>query len=443
MAVGYGAQARRDALLRGSPYLAYTYSYPHKTSYRSLQPPRDLTDVWRAERREALFLYLHVPFCEMRCGFCNLFTYAKPEESLAKRYVDALERQIRVVGEATGGASWARIALGGGTPTQLPIEEMERVLDAMERHLGARPVDVPASVETSPETVTAEKMRLLRERGFDRASIGVQSFVPEETRAVRRPQDPEVAHAAIETMRRAGFPVINVDLIYGIAGQTERSWDDTLKQTLRHEPEEIFLYPLYVRPKTGLGNSAKSWDDERLTLYRRGRDTLLAAGYEQRSMRQFTRGTSPKGPTYRCQEDGMVGLGAGARSYTRSLHYCTRWAVGRRGVGEIIEEFVGRSERDHALANYGVELDADEERRRHAVLSLLSSEGLDHEYYRRRFGSNAADDIPELDDLVATGLAEGEGTLRLTALGVERSDVVGPYLYSAEVRRRMGEFELR
>src|SRR5829696_9119035 len=83
--------------LPASPYVSYTYSYPHKTAYRPLTPPRELHDVWADERKNALFLYVHVPFCEMRCGFCNLFTTANPKSDLALAYLDALERQARRV----------------------------------------------------------------------------------------------------------------------------------------------------------------------------------------------------------------------------------------------------------------------------------------------------------------------------------------------------------
>src|ERR1700741_655603 len=116
---------------RTGPYQGYVYAYPHKTSYRPLTPRPSLSDVWAAERRHALFLYLHVPFCEMRCGFCNLFTRPVPDEAVVDAYLAALERQARVVRRALddgGDFAFARIAIGGGTPTYLSPAQLERVL---------------------------------------------------------------------------------------------------------------------------------------------------------------------------------------------------------------------------------------------------------------------------------------------------------------------------
>ena len=101
---------------KGSPFQAYSYSYPHKTAYRDLEPPRNLAEVWAAENRQALFLYFHIPFCEMRCGFCNLYTVANPRDELVRDYLDALRRQARVMDEILGERAVARMAIGGGTP---------------------------------------------------------------------------------------------------------------------------------------------------------------------------------------------------------------------------------------------------------------------------------------------------------------------------------------
>src|ERR671932_1222479 len=111
-----------DRMLRETAYTSYSYAYPHKPAYRVLDPPVPLQELWAAERRDALFLYLHVPFCEMRCGFCNLFTTVNPKGGLETAYLDALQRQGRQVRASLGQASFARLALGGGTPTYLTLD---------------------------------------------------------------------------------------------------------------------------------------------------------------------------------------------------------------------------------------------------------------------------------------------------------------------------------
>ena len=430
--------------IAAAPYEAYLYAYPHKTAYRAITPGVPLREAWAAERRDALFLYLHVPFCEMRCGFCNLFTTARPREEMVRDYLATLARQARVVRAELGGdARFARFAIGGGTPTLLDAADLAQLLDLAERFAGAPLASIPGSVETSPETLDAEKARLLRARGVERVSIGVQSFDDAEVAAVFRPQTRATVDHALALLAEQDFPTLNVDLIYGLPGQDETSLARSIDAALAFGPEEIYLYPLYVRPVTTLAKSSRSWNDERRALYRAGRDHLLARGFVQRSMRMFRRADAPDvaGPVYCCQTDGMVGLGCGARSYTESLHGSTEYAVGGSGVKRILEEWIARDDASFARVDWGFALDEDERRRRYLILSLLA-DGLDLDAYRRRFGGEALAHFPQLGELETLRLARaGAGRLALTAEGVELSDAIGPWLFSPEVARRMAAWE--
>ncbi|HEY3227580.1 MAG TPA: STM4012 family radical SAM protein [Roseiflexaceae bacterium] len=443
---------RLTELLRGTPYVSYSYAYPHKTAYRQLRGPVPLRELWAAERRDALFLYLHIPFCEMRCGFCNLFTTANPKGNLPAAYLATLRREAQRTAEAIGPARFARLAIGGGTPTYLSAGQLHALFDIAETSLGADPHAIPVSVETSPQTATPDRLRALYKRGADRISIGVQSFVAAETAAVGRALRPADVDRALDAIRACGFPTLNIDLIYGIPGQTARSWLGSLRAALRHAPEEIYLYPLYVRPLTGLGRHGAvvaddaAWDAQRLACYRAGRELLLREGYTQTSMRMFRAPHAPAqdGPVYCCQEDGMVGLGCGARSYTRGLHYSSEYAVSRTGVRAILADYIGRRDESFDAAHYGIALSPEDQRRRFLIQSILQADGLHLEAYRRRFGTDALDDVPDLLDLEQCGLATITGDqLRLTNAGLERSDTVGPWLYTASVRTLMEAYELR
>jgi oxygen-independent coproporphyrinogen-3 oxidase len=294
----------------------------------------------------------------------------------------------------------------------------------MEGVMGADMKHIPVSVEVSPETVDAEKLRVLRSRGADRVSIGVQSFLEAEVAAVKRPQQTAQVEAALDLIRSTGFPTLNIDLIYGMEGQTVESFLFSLRAALRFNPEELYLYPLYVRPLTFLGKKARAWDDLRLSLYRAGREFLLSQGYTQVSMRMFRAKHAPDagGPVYRCQEDGMVGLGCGARSYTGGVHYSSEYAVGSREVRSIIASYSERTEASFGEVGYGFRLDLAEKRRRYMLLSLL------------------ADGV----DLAAHGLGRRvDGAFQLTEAGVERSDLIGPWLHSERVREMMQEYAWR
>ncbi|MEW2076240.1 STM4012 family radical SAM protein [Streptomyces sp. NPDC012403] len=449
--------ARTGTDAPASPYQSYVYAYPHKTAYRRLADRPRLDTLWAGEPKDALSLYLHIPFCEVRCGFCNLFTRIGAPDGLTGAYLDALDRQAAAVREALGErepARFATAAFGGGTPTFLTATELQRLCDIAEHRMGADLRAVPLSVEASPATATADRLEVLAARGTTRLSLGVQSFDDTEARAAVRPQRRADVEAALGRVRDARIPVLNIDLIYGIDGQTEHSWLRSLDAALAWRPEELYLYPLYIRPLTGLGRRAgetdPAWDEQRLRLYRLGRDHLLAHGYAQQSMRMFRRADAPPqgADDYACQTDGMIGLGCGARSYTAGLHYSFDYAVGMHEIRGIVDDYVSRPAADFAHAEYGRRIDTDEARRRHLLQSLLQAEGLDLADYRARFdGRTPADDFPaELSRFAGRGWLEedtgpGATRLRLTPEGLAHSDAIGPELFSPAVRAAMAAYE--
>ncbi|XAM01613.1 STM4012 family radical SAM protein [Phycisphaeraceae bacterium D3-23] len=440
---------RAHPLLSDTPYASYVYGYPHKTAYRPFDSPKPLDALWNGEDRGSLFLYVHIPFCEMRCGFCNLFTTVDHRARSTDSYLDALGREVDQVAARLGDARFARMAVGGGTPTFLAVEQLARVFDLMQDRFGADCGAMPTSVETSPATASGEKLALLRERGVSRVSIGVQSFDEEDARRIGRPMRRAEMLPALGRIRDAGFPLFNIDLIYGGEGQTTAKWMASVVEAVSFDPEELYLYPLYVRPLTTLGKLDHSWDDQRLEAYRAARDYLVNAGYRQVSMRMFQKHgagepASSSAPHYCCQSDGMVGVGCGARSYTSAVHFSSEYAVGRSGVRAILDDYCARPAASFATAGHGVELDRDEQARRGLIMSLLQCDGLDTALFELRFGEHPAARFPELSELEALGLMVREpGRLRLTPMGIERSDSVGPWLYSSAIRRRMEAYRLR
>jgi oxygen-independent coproporphyrinogen-3 oxidase len=433
-------------------YQAYTYSYPHKTAYRALNPPVYLKDVWDNEDKSSLFLYVHIPFCGMRCGFCNLFTLASPVQDTADQYLQAIARQAAMMAEILGDRSFVRLALGGGTPTYLSPMQLVKLREILFQLLGTQLHAIPSSVEVSPETVTLDHLEVLAEWGIDRISMGVQSFSEDENRSLLRPQSTlDVIHA-IEMIRHVGISTLNLDLMYGIPGQTLASWKRTLCAVLDHQPEEIYLYPLYVRDLTGLkkgvarqseGTGKSVYQDPREELYLEACDYLLSKGYKQISMRMFRAQHAPGeyGRAYSCQEDGMLGLGCGARSYTGSFHYSGKYAVSRKHVRDIIQDYCERDQESFSCAKYGVHLSVEDKKRRYIIQSLLLAEGMDINLYEDRFGVSPMIDIPGLAQLFELDLATHlEGKVSLTVNGLAKSDAIGPWLISPAVRNKMQNF---
>ncbi len=432
-----------DEFLQCGPYVSYTYSYPHKTAYRVFEQPRELDAIWRHECVDSLFLYVHIPFCEMRCGFCNLFTYSQPSEEFAARFLEALERQAWVLRERIPQAVFSRLAIGGGTPSFLSVPQLRRLFLMLSNRHGIDGATIPISFEVSPATVDNEKLSCLRSFGINRISIGVQSFDKGDVRAIGRPQDLDNLARSLEMIAAHRFSTLNLDLIYGGHASTVESWMRSLSQALSYSPDEIYLYPLYVRPLTGLARVAERDRDVRLECYRAARAKLLACGYEQVSMRNFRRRAEADlvAPIYRCQEDGMIGMGCGARSYTQSLHYADRFAVKQASVAAIVRQFIDRDQTEMALVRHGIELDLEERRRRFLIKSLLQVEGVDRCRYRSCFGNDVTEEFSEIAELQRHGLVKMDsGRVRLTETGLENSDAIGPWLYSDGVRRKMEAF---
>ncbi|QHS63448.1 STM4012 family radical SAM protein [Chitinophaga agri] len=424
---------------------SYAYSYPHKHSYRSLAP-LSLSALWKEEKKDALFLYVHLPFCEMRCGFCNLFTIANPKDDMVDVYLDALAREADTIREVVQPQHFGQMAVGGGTPTFLEIPQLEKLFGII-RKLGAQPELLPVSFEMSPKTITAEKAQFLFSQGVDRVSMGVQSFLETEQKSLGRPQKNREVFAALDLLKKQGFPTINVDLIYGAQGQTPDTWLYSIDAAIRYELDEIFIYPLYVRPLTGIAKSGNAPADNRFELYLAAKSMLLNAGYEQVSMRMF-RKIKPDRPVrplvYSCQEDGMIGLGAGARSYTRTVHYSSEYAVARHNIKSIIDQYSMKAAADFSQADYGIILPQEEQQRRFIIKSVLHNSGLDISRYRELYGSHPLTDYPQLQSLLDEGMAVTEGQLfHLTSRGIDYSDAIGPWLYSTPIRTLINNFALQ
>ncbi len=422
-------------LLAGDGYLSYAYGYPHKTAYRPLDPPVSLAQAWSGERRDALFVYAHVPFCEQRCGFCNLYTQAQPAAEVEAAWLAALERQSALLRAAlaspAGPPRAQRFAVGGGTPTWLEPAALDRVLRVV--RTWAAP-DAPGTVEASPGTLDDERAALLRAHAVSRVSLGVQSFSPGESAAVQRAQTVAAVEAAMA--RVAWATTRNVDLIYGIPGQDAGSLRASIDAAIGLGANELYLYPLYVRPLTGLGRRGVDPARSRLGLYRAGRDHLRTCGWTQATMRCFRAPGTPveSGTPWRCQVDGMVGLGVGARSYTRTLHYAAPYSVAQSAVRAGIAAWCARTDAAHLHADHGVRLGPDEERRRFVLLTLLEA-GLDRAEYRAAFGGDPLDDLPQLAEAIDAGLVSASAAaLTLTEAGTERADVLGYWLQSDAVR---------
>jgi oxygen-independent coproporphyrinogen-3 oxidase len=197
-------------------------------------------------------IYLHVPFCATRCGYCDFNTYVPGEDGSAQSgYVEAaiaeLDLAARVLGEDAPAAG--TVFFGGGTPTILAASELARLLDAVRERFGLSG-SVEVTTEANPESVDPAKFAALREAGFTRISLGMQSAVPSVLKTLDRVHTPGRPEEAVREARAAGFDQVSLDLIYGTPGETANDWRASLDAALSAEPDHISTYSLIVEPGT-------------------------------------------------------------------------------------------------------------------------------------------------------------------------------------------------
>lgn len=439
------ADTFRHYLQETDRFQSYLYSYPHKTAYRPFEQKLDLKTLWAPEKKHALYLYTHIPFCRMKCSFCNLFTVSHPQEDLVNLYLNQVQLEAEVVRDTLGTFSFAGYAIGGGTPSHLEVRQLEQLFSVYTQTLGINLKTTPGSFEVSPDTINDEKLSFLSQQGVQRISIGIQSLIESEARSVGRVQPETMMEPLLEKISAYDFPIFNLDLIYGIPGQSAQTWLASLEKAVQFQPTEIFLYPLYIRPLTTLFKKQAHQRDEdlRTTLYRIGREFLQAHGYVQDSMRLFRKPIAQlhNSSEYSCQEDGMVGLGTNARSYTTDVHYSTDYAVSKPKVAAIIDQYVAKERADFMSAHYGIQLTQDDRKRRYLIKSLLKAQGLDSAHYRALYGTDVHADFPELRTLSEMALMkEDAGRLQLHGDGLAYSDLIGHWFISPAVHQKMQEY---
>lgn len=474
-------------------YIQYMYSYPHKTAYRSLENV-NLKDYFFNLEGEGHSLYLHLPFCESKCAYCNLFSVTGCNRIQMDSYIEAVLRQMRQYREMMPqSTSFGDFTIGGGTPLLLESEQIARIFEAVESYMPMSG-DRKIIIETAPNQTDQEKGKLLKELGVTRVSMGIQSFDNGELRWLGRNHDSERAREAAGTLTEIGFECINFDFIYGLPGQTEGSLIRSLETAVSFSPHEIFLYPLYIKHGVRLereGRKEQLDSDHTYALYQCGAEYLRESGYAQISMRRFVRkntvscvskGNSPNCPSeenirshsggetagnrmpefHECGLKSALSLGCGGRSYLGRLHTCTPYRITRAAALEEIERY--QQTEDFSFVTHGILLTEDEIRRRYVIRHLLILPGISKQAYDRAFGSDVSEDFPLIRDWIKRGwleerygsigiprdsihdtgvstVAENGAYIGLTKEGLGLSDYIGPQLISEEIRNKMLEWE--
>lgn len=288
--------------------------------------------------RRPFGVYVHVPFCVTRCGYCDFNTYTASElrsadgAATASRdtYADLAITEIHFARQVLGAADVpvSTVFVGGGTPTLLSPEDLGRILAALDDAFGVVE-GAEVTTEANPETVSLDYLLRLRENGYTRVSFGMQSARPHVLRVLERSHTPGRPQQCVAWAHEAGFEHVNLDLIYGAPGETEADWEESLRAAIDADPDHVSAYSLIVEEGTRLaarvrrGELAETDEDTLADRYLAAERALTAAGFHCYEVSNWARGTAARSAHNRLYWTGgdWWGVGPGAHSHVGG----TRW----------------------------------------------------------------------------------------------------------------------
>ncbi len=338
-----------------------------------------------------LAIYLHIPFCRTKCTYCAFNTYTNMD-SLIEPFVDALIHEIRIGGESKPGQAVGTIFFGGGTPSLLTPEQIERILAAISTYFDVM-LDAEVSLEANPNDITQEYLSELRQKGINRLSLGMQSANSSELKLFARRHDNDQTARAVSAARAAGFDSLNLDLIYGVPHQTLSGWDWSLQQMLALQPDHVSLYALGLEDGTPMqewvakGRLPTPDEDLAADMYELATEKLAGAAYEQYEISNWSK------PGHTCRHNlqywrnlPYAGYGPGAHGYADGVRYST--VLSPQRYIKALENVSDPSVFPHTPATHeAVVVDRSAEISETLIMGLrLTQEGINRKTFVQRFG---------------------------------------------------------
>lgn len=366
-------------------------------------------------------LYLHIPFCEHKCIYCDFYSIAPKEteenyDNLVQRFLTALDREITLRGQdGTFQSTYETIFFGGGTPSLLSPSAIGSVLNQLSRNFSVSE-NAEVTLETNPGTVDLKKLREFRSAGVNRMSFGIQSFHEKDLQFLTRIHSAEQARENVRNAFKAGFDNVSFDLIFALPGQTSELWKSNLIQALDLAPTHISCYSLIVEPNTPLYRMVEAKQvtplavDEDAEMYEETMNVLAKAGFEQYEVSNFAR------PGFKCRHNLAYWSHANYLSFGPSAH--SFWN-GKRWWN--LSNVVGYSDSlsKGSLPVAGEEVLSSQQWLDETIYLGLRSEGIHLSTYAQRFHKDLLKEFKTtIDPLLADSLARvEENRLRLTSKG--------------------------
>ncbi len=365
--------------------------------------------------KQAAGVYVHIPFCVKKCGYCDFNAYSGYRDATKVKYVDALCREIAARSET--GTRVPTIFFGGGTPTILSAADLSRILATVRGNFDVDP-DAEISLEANPSDATHEYLTELRQSGFNRLSFGVQTFNDRLLKSIDRIHNAEDARAAVAAAKAAGFSNLSIDLMFGLPRQTLADWERSLDAAFALNVPHLSMYGLIVEEgtvfwaKSERGKLPLPSEKIEAAMFARAIERTILAGYQRYEVSNYARpGFESRHNQIYWRNEDYFGFGAGAASY-------------RQGIRSLNERLPGRfADRVNATGSATVEqeqLTAQEAMGETMMVGLRLAAGIDLDAFARRFGIRAEDHFAnQIAALKTSGLLElADGHLRLTERGL-------------------------
>jgi len=386
----------------------------------------------RAAKTGPLALYVHIPFCETKCPYCDFNTYAGIE-SLIPSYVAALNNEIYAWSDVLGGPAIETVFFGGGTPSYLPAERIASIIEAIRGGFDVAS-DVEVTLESNPGDFKESKLAAYLEAGVSRLSIGVQSLDDRLLEMLGRRHSADQAVEAYTLARDAGFDNVNVDLMYGLPHQTLAQWQGTLDGVAELRPAHISMYCLTLEEGTALEHLVRSGQvpdpdpDLAADMYVMAQESMAPLGYRHYEISNWAQ------PDYECRHNlaywlnlSYLGVGPGAHSYLDSFRF---WNLkSPRDYVRLLQEgstFPASEDSlsaellgDVPVVESVEDIDTRLEMAETLMMGLRLDTGIAVADFAQRFGVTPTQAYGEtIEELSSIGLLEGDnGLLRLTSRG--------------------------
>jgi len=372
-------------------------------------------------------LYIHIPYCLVKCPYCDFNAYGVrkwPEE----QYVEALCAELRHYAKEAPwrGETVKTVYFGGGTPSLFAPSSIKGFLQLV-RDLFPVAAHAEVTLEADPASVALETLASFRDVGVNRLSFGIQSFQPALLKTLGRLHAAADGVRVLAWAREARFTNVTMDLIFGVPGQTLALLEDDLSQTFAAAPDHISLYNLTYEEGTPFFRMKRNGklqpvdEDEEVAMFSLIRERCLAHGYRHYEISNFARpGFASQHNTNYWTGGNYLGLGAGAHSYTNAPEWGQRWSNERHPQTYMKQAMLNGQAR-----NFAETLTRLQARGEFLFLNLRQLDGLTLEFFTRRFVTPLAEEFPHLTDLLVDGLLqEGEGKLKLTPKGLLLADTI-------------------